>query len=68
MIFKYELIEAINGLSHDLTALSIKVSDLEKEVKALKAKVKKNAAVPVKIKKKIAPQPRGKDGKFAKRK
>ena len=68
MIFKLELIEAINELSHDLTALSIRVYDLEKEVKALKTKVKKNATVPVKIKKKATPQPRGKDGKFAKRK
>lgn len=32
MIFKSDLVEAINGLSHDLVALSIRVSDLEKKV------------------------------------
>ena len=32
MIFKSDLVEAINGLSHDFVALSIRVSDLEKKV------------------------------------
>lgn len=38
MIFKRDLIDAINDLNHDLLTLSVKVQDLETEVKKLKGK------------------------------
>lgn len=38
MIFKRDLIDAINDLSHDLLTLSIKVQDLETEVRKPKGK------------------------------
>lgn len=69
MIFKSDIIDAINSLSHDLTALALQVSDLKKEVNDIKSK-----KVKVKIKsstKKKAPhsntQPRDKSGKFIKK-
>ena len=38
MIFKSDLIEAINGVSHDMTALAVRVSDLEKRLNKLEKK------------------------------
>lgn len=38
MIFKRDLIDAINDTNHDLLTLSVKVQDLETEVKKLKGK------------------------------
>ena len=107
MIFKSDLVDAINGLSHDLTNLSIRVHDLERNIAKLDSKMlqlKKNScpckdskgllekqirdAANAKVtselmgemikekKKKITKikkstnakkQPRGKDGKFAKK-
>lgn len=52
MIFKSDLIEAINSLGHDLTSLAIRVSDLERRVAETKT----------------PKQPRDKSGKFAKKK
>lgn len=43
MIRKSEIIEAINSLDHDLTALSIKVHDLNEEVEGIKVKFVKSA-------------------------
>lgn len=61
MIFKADIIDAINSLSHDLTALAIQVSDLKKEVDDIRSN---------KVKVKIArtnTQPRDKSGKFMKK-
>ena len=65
MIFKKDIIDAINDLDHDLTVLSIRVNDLERElhekntIKVKRVKAIKSANV--------AKQPRSKDGKFAKK-
>lgn len=71
MIFKSDLIDAINSLSHDLVALSVRVSDLEREVGSIRIKKVK---VSVKTPTKRSPgrprkntQPRDKSGKFAKK-
>lgn len=53
MIFKHELVEAINSMSHDLTLLSIKVSDLEKKVEKLEKAVCKCKACPKACPKKV---------------
>lgn len=63
MFFKKDLIEAINDLSHDLTALAIRTTKLECRVKDLEKEVFK-----VKKPVKTAAQPRDKSGKFAKKK
>lgn len=83
MIFKSDLVEAINGLSHDLLVLSIKVNELQKEVDSLKSNkvnvnikpAKKTRGRPVgskdkkpRAKKCTSTQPRDKSGKFAKKK
>jgi hypothetical protein len=38
MIFKSDLIEAINGVSHDMAALAVRVSDIEKRLNKLEKK------------------------------
>lgn len=63
MFFKRELIDAINDLSHDLTALAIRISKLERRVKDVEEEVFK-AKKPAKA----TAQPRDKSGKFAKKK
>ena len=73
MIFKSDLIDAINGLSHDLLALSIRVNELEGKIKVCDKKTKKNQLTKKeedKLEKAIraVAQPRTKDGKFAKKK
>lgn len=83
MIFKSDLVDAINDLSHDLLALSIKVNELQKEVDSLKPNkvninikpAKKTRGRPVgsidrkpRAKKTVSTQPRDKSGKFAKKK
>lgn len=40
MIFKSDLVEAINDLSHDLFALSVRVHDLESKVTKVSGKIK----------------------------
>lgn len=82
MIFKSDLAEAINGLSHDLLTLSIKVNELQKEVDSLKSNkvkvnikpAKKTRGRPVgskdkkpRAKKGTLTQLRDKSGKFAKK-
>ena len=52
MIFKYELVDAINDTNHDLALLSIKLSDLEKKVEKLEKAVCKCKACPKKVEKK----------------
>lgn len=70
MIRKSDLIDAINDLSHDLTNLSIKVSDLQREIDDLKSH---EATTCTKIAKRGRgrpckdAQPRDKSGKFAKK-
>lgn len=73
MIFKSDLIDAINGLSHDLLALSVRVNELEGKITACDKKTKKNQLTKKeedKLEKAIraVAQPRTKDGKFAKKK
>ena len=71
MIFKSDLVDAINGLSHDLVALSFRMKDLDdrltcmenKTCKCKKASAKKNCKSS-----KAKAQPRDKSGKFAKSK
>lgn len=65
MIRKSEIIDAVNSVSHDLLTLSIKVSDLSREVEAIKVKINK----PNKTKKaeKAQKQARDKSGKFVKK-
>lgn len=74
MIFKSDLLDAINELSCDIAALGIRVSDLERKAEE---KPKKKIGRPVgskdKQKRKCktannTKQPRGKDGKFTKKK
>ena len=64
MIFKSDLVEAINDLSHDLTELSIRVGDLEKKVRACNKKEEGRLEKAIRA----VAQPRTKDGKFAKKK
>lgn len=59
MIFKREIIEAINSLSHDTTALAIRINEMERRL----SKVERKALKPANVSK----QPRSKDGKFAKK-
>lgn len=82
MIFKRDLIDAINDLDHDLLTLSIKVQDLEAEVKKLKGKtckckedrLEKAIKAVTEPKRRGRPvgsknenQPRDKSGKFVKK-
>lgn len=60
MIRKSEIVDAINDLSHDMTSLAAKVSNLQKDVDALKA-VKHTTAA------RKCTQPRDKSGKFTKK-
>lgn len=41
MIFKYELVDAINDTNHDVALLAINLKDLEEKVDKLEAKIKK---------------------------
>lgn len=71
MIRKSEIVDAINDLSHDLTSLAVKVSNLQKEVDALKTdEVKVNIKTPKRSvgRPRKCTQPRDKSGKFAKKK
>lgn len=62
MIRKSEIIDAVNSVNHDLLTLSIKVTDLSREVEAIKAKINKpNKA------EKAQKQARDKSGKFIKK-
>ena len=70
MIFKSDLVDAINSLSHDLTDLAIKVSNLQKEIDSLKVERIKVNIISSKDNssrslKNI--QPRDKSGKFTKK-
>ncbi len=68
MIFKSDLLDAINELSCDIAALGIRVSDLEKKLEKKPAKkIGRPLGAKDKQKRKTS-QPRGKDGKFAKKK
>lgn len=74
MIYKRDLLDAINGLNHDLLVLSIKVGDLETEIEKLKSKpckckAGKNTPAASKSKSdKAKIQTRDKSGKFVKEK
>lgn len=74
MIFKSDLLDAINELSCDIAALGIRVSDLEKKLEKEPAKkIGRPLGAKDKQKRKVktannTKQPRGKDGKFAKKK
>lgn len=65
MIRKSEIIDAVNSIHHDLLMLSIKVSDLNKEVQSIKVQIDK----PGKSDKadKAKKQARDKSGKFVKK-
>jgi hypothetical protein len=82
MIRKSDIVEAINDLSHDLLTLSIKVQDLETELRKLKGKtckckedkLEKAIKAVTEPKRRGRPlgsknnnQPRDKSGKFAKK-
>ena len=70
MIRKSEIVEAINTLSHDLTNLSIKVSDLQREIDDMKTDEVKVCVKPVKRgrgRPRKNTQPRDKSGKCAKK-
>lgn len=67
MIFKSELVDAINSLNHDLVNLHIKVEDLERKINMFGFLVQ-DEPVEIKKSKKASKQPRTKDGKFAKKK
>lgn len=66
MIRKADLVDAINDLNHDLLALSIRVSELEREYNVLVRP--KCSECPSKKAANAAKQPRDKSGKFAKKK
>lgn len=73
MIRKIDLIDAINDISHDLLALSFRVNELENKVKSCDKKTRKEHLTKKeedKLEKAIrsVTQPRGKDGRFAKKK
>lgn len=59
MIFKSEIIEAINDLNHDTTALAIRINEMERRLNKIERKTLKPTSV--------SKQPRSKDGKFAKK-
>lgn len=63
MLFKKELMETINCLSHDLTALYIRVEKLEDKVRNLELYAPNTSDVAKKVS-----QPRDKSGKFTKKK
>lgn len=65
MILKRDIIDAVNSIGHDLTALSIKVSDLSKEVQAIKVQISKSRENDKADKAKK--QARDKSGKFIKK-
>lgn len=64
MIRKSEIIDAVNSINHDLLTLSIKVSDLSKEVRAIKVQINKSSKSDKVDKAKK--QARDKSGKFIK--
>lgn len=65
MIRKSEIIDAVNSINHDLLTLSIKVSDLSKEVQAIKVQINKTNKT--KKAEKAQKQARDKSGKFVKK-
>lgn len=65
MIRKSEIIDAVNNINHDLLTLSIKVSDLSKEVQAIKVQINKSGKSNKADKAKK--QARDKSGKFVKK-
>lgn len=65
MIRKSEIIDAVNNINHDLLTLSIKVSDLSKEVQAIKVQINKSGKSDRADKAKK--QARDKFGKFVKK-
>ena len=69
MIFKSELVDAINSLSEELLDLCLKVEKIERRVNMLSlvAEAPKKKTNTTKSKK-AKSQPRTKDGKFAKKK
>lgn len=70
MIRKSDLVDAINALSHDLTSLAIKVSNLQEEVDDLRGEEIKVNIKPAKRgrgRPRKNTQPRDKSGKFAKK-
>lgn len=70
MIRKSDLVEAINGLSHDLTNLAIKVSDLQREIDDMKTDEVEVNIKPTKRgrgRPRKCMQPRDKSGKFTKK-
>ena len=71
MIFKSDLIEAINDLSCEIASLAIRVSDLENKFEKRTAERRGRplgSKDKTKRKSKNTEQPRTKDGKFAKKK
>lgn len=65
MIRKSEIIDAVNSINHDLLTLSIRVSDLSKEVQAIKVQINKSGKSSKADKAKK--QARDKSGKFVKK-
>lgn len=65
MIRKSEIIDAVNSINHDLITLSIKVSDLSKEIQAVKVQINKSGKSNKADKAKK--QARDKSGKFVKK-
>lgn len=65
MIRKSEIIDAVNSINHDLLTLSIRVSDLSKEVQAIKVQINKSGKSDKADKAKK--QARDKSGKFVKK-
>lgn len=65
MIRKSEIVDAVNSVNHDLLILSIKVSDLSREVEAIKVKI--NNPNKTKKSEKAQKQARDKSGKFVKK-
>ena len=69
MIKKTELLDAINGLSHELTFISIRVNDLRRDVDELMDREVKVNIKPAKRgrgRPRKDTQPRDKSGKFTK--
>lgn len=66
MIFKSDLVDAINDLSHDLVALSFRMKDLDDRLTCMEKKTCKCKKTCKSSKAKA--QPRDKSGKFAKSK
>ena len=65
MIRKSEIIDAMNSINHDLLMLSVKVSDLNREVQAIKVQINKSGKSDKADKAKK--QARDKSGKFVKK-